>query len=67
MRLVGWLPSDFWSDVAETMNGAEEDDNSPYTVVLNEDDPHYDEVMELDLSDYDFMTTSVIKKNSIIS
>ena len=49
------------------MNGAEEDDNSPYTVVLNEDDPHYDEVMELDLSDYDFMTTSVIKKNSIIS
>jgi hypothetical protein len=59
---TGGMPSDFWSDVAETMNGAEEDDNSPYTVVLNEDDPHYDEVMELDLSDYDFMTTSVIKK-----
>jgi len=59
---TGGLPSDFWADVAEALNGACEDDDSAETIVLSEEDPHYEELLDLDLTDYDILTASVIRK-----
>jgi hypothetical protein len=59
---TGGMPEDFWADVAEALNGSSEDDNSALEVVLSEEDPHYGEIMQLDLEDFDIMTSSAIRK-----
>ena len=56
------LPNDFWANVAETVNILEEDDSTALQVVMSEDNPYYNEVVDLDLEDFDLMTPAVIKK-----
>ena len=46
---TGGLPSRFWADVAEALNGNSEDDNSASNIVISLEDPHYNELMDLDL------------------
>ena len=60
---TGGMTSNFWEEIADdTLNGAEEDDATAFNVFLNKEDPHYDEVMEVDLTDYDCTTEGVCKK-----
>jgi hypothetical protein len=61
---TGGLPSNFWCDVAEALNGACEDDNtnSALNIVLSVENPHYDELLDLDLTDYDLLTALVNTK-----
>lgn len=59
---VGMLPNEFWNEVAEAMNGALEDDNSPLDLVISEEDPHYGDLLLLDLDEYDLMTSEVMRK-----
>jgi hypothetical protein len=59
---TGGLPSDFWADVAEALNGDAEDDDSATNIVISLEDPHYDELMDLDLDDFDITTSSVLRK-----
>jgi hypothetical protein len=40
----------------------EEDDATALQVVMSEEDAHYDEVVDLDLEDFDLMTSAVIRK-----
>jgi hypothetical protein len=56
------MPSDFWTGVTDALNCASDDDATASTVILSEEDPHYEEVMELDLNDYDLMTSAVVRK-----
>jgi hypothetical protein len=58
----GSLPNDFWANVAETVNSLEEGDATALQVVMSEEDAHYDEVVDLDLEDFDLMTSAVIRK-----
>ena len=58
----GGLPSDFWTDVADALNGASEDDDSPLKVVMSEDDPHFEEIDLLDLEEFDQTTPAAIRK-----
>jgi hypothetical protein len=59
---AGGLPSDFWGDVTEALNGDSDDDPSPLQTVVDPNDPHVDDLMHLDLEEFDNMTTSVIRK-----
>jgi hypothetical protein len=59
---TGGMPSDFWTGVTDALNCASDDDATASTVILSEEDPHYEEVMELDLNDYDLMTSAVVRK-----
>jgi hypothetical protein len=59
---TGGMPSDFWAGVTEALNCASDDDATASTVIIAEEDPHYEEVMELDLNDYDQMTSAVVRK-----
>ena len=59
---TGGMPSDFWTGVTEALNCASDDDATASTVILSEEDPHYEEVMELDFNDYDLMTSAVVRK-----
>ena len=56
------LPKHFWDDVAEAMNGSDDDDSSALEVVLSPQDNHFDEIDSLNLHDFDIMTSSAIKK-----
>jgi hypothetical protein len=58
----GSLPKDFWANVAESFNSLEEDDDTALKVVMSEADPHYEEVLDLVLEDFDMMTDVVIRK-----
>jgi hypothetical protein len=58
----GSLPNDFWANVTETVNSLEEDDATALQVVMSEEDAHCDEVVDLDLEDFDLMTSAVIQK-----
>ena len=57
---TGGLPSHFWNDVADALNVSEDDDhnNSCATniVIISPEDAHYEELMDLDLDDYDATT-----------
>jgi hypothetical protein len=55
---TGGMPSDFWAGVTDALNCASDDDATASTVILSEEDPHYEEVMQLDLNDYDLMTSA---------
>lgn len=59
---TGELPSDFWADVASALNGDSEDDDSPLSLVISPHDRHYDEMMDLDLHEFDMVTASVVRK-----
>jgi hypothetical protein len=60
---TGGLPSNFWCDVAEALNGACKDDkNRALNIVISVEDPHYEELLDLDLIDYDLLMASVIIK-----
>lgn len=59
---TGGLPSNFWADVADSLNGASEDDDSPLKVVMREEDPHFQEVDTLDLDEFDVITPIAIRK-----
>ena len=59
---AGGLPLDFWGDVAEALNGDSEDDQSPLQTLMSPENPHYDELMDLNLEEFDHMTSSVIRK-----
>jgi hypothetical protein len=48
--------------VTECVNGGLEEDNAPYEIVMSEDDPHYDELMEVSLQDFDLFSTEAVKK-----
>ena len=56
---MGRLPSNFWADVADAVNGASEDDDSALQVILSEEDPHRDEIMSMDLEEFDIMTYDI--------
>ena len=59
---TGGLPSNFWADVADAVNGVSEDDDSPLQVVMSEEDMHRTEVLLMDLEDFDLMTSTAIRK-----
>jgi hypothetical protein len=59
---TGGLPNDFWSDVAEAVNGASEDDDSPLRIVISDEDIHRDEIITMDLEDFDMMSSDAIRK-----
>jgi hypothetical protein len=59
---TGRLPRYFWTNVAEVVNGASEDDDSPLQLVMSEDDIHRNEIMSMDLAECDVMTATVIRK-----
>ena len=59
---TGGLPNDFWADVADAVNGASEDNDSPLQVVISEEDCHRDEIMSFDLDDFDVMAAAAIRK-----
>ena len=59
---TGGLPSNFWADVAEAVNGASEDDNCALQVVIADNDAHRNEIMLLDLEEFDIMTSQAIRK-----
>jgi hypothetical protein len=59
---TGGLPSDFWSDVADAVNGSSEDDGSALQVIIADDDTHRSEILLMDLEDFDIMTSSAIRK-----
>lgn len=59
----GEIPKNFWHDVAESMNGSDNDDDTALKIVLDEDDRHYDEIADVDLTEFDLMTATAIKKN----
>ena len=61
---TGGMPSNFWEDISDAMNGAGEDDGSALTIVINEDDPHAEEIHDVDLQKFDLMTSDAIKKNT---
>ena len=58
----GGLPSDFWAEVADVLNGASEDDDSAQQIVLSLEDPYYDEIFLIDLDEFDNMTSAAIRK-----
>ena len=60
------MPKNFWHDVAEAMNGADDDDSTAVLVVLPVEDGHYEEVAELDLLEFDIMTSDAIKKKVML-
>jgi hypothetical protein len=45
---TGGMANDFWAGVTEALNCASDDDATASTVILAEEDPHYEELMELD-------------------
>jgi hypothetical protein len=59
---TGRLPRYIWTHVAEVVNGASEDDDSPLQLVMSEDDNHRNEIMSMDLVECDVMTATVIRK-----
>ena len=59
---LGGLPKDFWADVSEAMNISSDVDDSALKIVLSEEDPRYEELMDLNLRECDLMTASTIKK-----
>jgi hypothetical protein len=61
---AGGLPSDFWGDVTKALNGDLDDNPSPLQTVVDPNNPHVDDLMHLDLEEFDNMTTSVIRKSS---
>jgi hypothetical protein len=56
------VPSNFWADVAEALNGDAEDDDSASNIVISLEDPHYYKLMDLDLDNFDVTTSSVLRK-----
>lgn len=60
---TGGMPSDFWwSDVAEAINGDSSDDPSPLQTIIPPGNPHFDELNDLDLENFDNMTSEVLRK-----
>ena len=56
------LPKDFWNDVADALNVVSEDDDSALQLVISEDDLQYEELLLVDLEEYDLMTSDAIRK-----
>jgi hypothetical protein len=56
------LPDDFWNDVAEAMNGDAADDDSALKTVMCPLDPHWEEVIDLDLNEFDLTTSAALRK-----
>ena len=56
------LPDDFWNDVAEAMNGDAADDDSALKTVICPLDPHWEEVIDLDLNEFDNTTAVALRK-----
>ena len=56
------LPDDFWNDVAEAMNGDAADDDSALNTVMNPLDPHWEEVIDLNLNEFDLTTSAALRK-----
>ena len=61
---TGGMPCNFWNDVSDAMNGADEDDSCALCLVVEEDDPCKDEIREANLNQFDSMTADAIKKKS---
>jgi len=61
---TGGLPSHFWNDVADALNVSEDDDddNCATIIVISPEDAHYEELMDLDLDDYDATTGAAARK-----
>lgn len=59
---TGSMPNNFWDDVAETLNGASEDDESPLLIVVKPTDRHYDELMDVNLNEFDLTTGIALRK-----
>lgn len=62
---TGGMPNDFWSDVADALNTADDDDDDDDTainIIMDETDPHFDEMQELDLEDFDNTTGPASRK-----
>ena len=62
---TGRLPRNFWEDVAAAMNGSGDDDDTALQVVIAEEDEQYEEIMSINLQQFDFMTATAIR-NSIL-
>jgi hypothetical protein len=56
------LPEDFWNDVAEAMNGDAADDDSALKTVMSPLDPHWEELNDLDLNEFDQTTSDALRK-----
>jgi hypothetical protein len=60
------LPKDFWIDVAEAMNGSEDDDDIALGIIIPPEDSHFEEINSLELWDFDIMTADAIKKKVVL-
>ena len=60
--MSGAMPKNFWHDVTEAMNGADDDDSTAVLVVLPVEDGHYEEVAD----EFDIMTPDAIKKKVML-
>jgi hypothetical protein len=58
----GEIPKAFWKEVAEAMNASSDDDGTALQVVIAEDDNHYEEIMSIELQQFDTMSDSAIRK-----
>ena len=59
---TGGMPGNFWNDVSDAMNGANEDDSCALCLVVKEDDPCEDKICEVHLNQFDSMMADAIKK-----
>jgi hypothetical protein len=62
MRLECCLAIFAWNDVADALNVSEDDNDCATNIVISPEDAHYDELMDLDLDDYDATTGASVQK-----
>jgi hypothetical protein len=56
------MPNDFWADVSDAMNGSTDNDSCATVSVFDNDNPHAEEITDIDIDLFDMMTADAIKK-----
>jgi hypothetical protein len=59
---TGDMPSNFWEDVMDAMNGSDDDDSCALLLIIDDDNPHGDDIRDIDTHQFDLMTVDAIKK-----